>query len=148
MDHENFIADLQDHVKAKVNVWRMNNGGCGFFARYVHEGLTQRGLESRILAVASEREKGILSRNWPTSFSHVYLQLGKLYFDADTMSYTNGIFFDDTVPSFDGGGPKSEIVLPYDHLKKSTGLLSAHWNHSFTVADRKLLRDVIKEYLK
>lgn len=101
----------------------INSGGCGFFAKALHDALTKREIKSTII---------VLSSAVPISFGHVVIRL-----DEFKDKYCSGHFYVDSSGAvsiekrcFDNGLKYEPIELSPNQLERSFAIDHA-WNHIF-----------------
>ena len=132
------IVGIQRAVK-KNDLCDINHGGCAYFARFVYEKLRQLGIDAGIFAYAEDQHFKKYNNGEDTSFCHVFLKLGKFYFDGeDTVTDRRKIM---------ASRGRKFVQVEYDFLTKTTPIEDEDlWNSSFSIKERLKLKDIVEEF--
>ena len=109
------IVGIQRAVK-KNDLCDINHGGCAYFAHFKK-----------------------YNNGEDTSFCHVFLKLGKFYFDGeDTVTDRRKIM---------ASRGRKFVQVEYDFLTKTTPIEDEDlWNSSFSIKERLKLKDIVEEF--
>jgi hypothetical protein len=136
------------------NIEKVNSGGCGFFAKHLHNALVEKGFNPELVIlvadyavdtanfhVTNNNIKDLFKTNW----YHVMVKLnkpnGKPYYIDSYGFFTNLSIH----PTFDYCVP---VELPYDMLTKMlSSRYKGRWNTRFNRKNSKKIKKILSKNL-